>query len=667
MLFTGLFQQLLFADEIDYAEMTLEDLMNISITSVSKREEQLSTSAAAVHVITAEEIAQRGATTVPEALKLIPGVLVSQINATLYEVSIRGFRNRFMNKLLVLVDGRSIYTPFFSGVYWEFHHLPIAEIERIETIRGPGASLWGSNAVNGVINIITKSANSTNGKHKVLLQGGNQENSVTVQSSPAVSQSFDARFYGHFLERKRSGSEFSDRWKIARGGSKWTYRWSETITSESVLEVMESEYYQPSQFAIFQPPFAIIDSRPTKSKEWFFNHKIEGQLGDNQLWSMRAIVNHRDRNEVGALDETRTIHELIWQHEINWHNSIFVWGMGYRKDKDEFNRSPYVWVDPDNATLESYNAFLQGQVELSDNKVVTLGTKWEDDPVSGEEWQPTVRFSWQLNENNLFWAAVSKAVQTPSRALTDLNIIVSVFPGELPGPPSFGTVPAINALVLAPTERTRSEELMAWELGFRQAFLNQFTVDSTLFYSDYDDIRYSELDFANPAINILEPVPHNEIYFIRKGGIKVSSFGFESLVRWRCSEEIEFNLGYSFIDFSYKRANGSTFNETLAEESTPTHQAFIEMNHRFSSAANLNLSVRYVDSFKEPMAAGDVLQNANVFADMAVTLGLAQNVKLQIVGNNLFDSETQQTISNAGIDVSTEVPRAGRVSLLFDF
>lgn len=663
--FICLIQLPLLAEEVDYAEMTLEDLMDISITSVSKREEQLSKSAAAVHVITAEDIARRGATSVPEALKLIPGVLVSQINATLYEVSIRGFRNRYMDKLLVLIDGRSIYTPFFSGVYWEQHHLPLAEVERIETIRGPGASLWGSNAVNGVINIITKSANSTTGEYKVQVQGGNKENLVTFQTSPEITEKINTRVYGHFLERSRSGSEFNDRWKIARGGSKWTWQWTDSINVEAVFEAMESENYQPSQFAIYFPPFVDIDSRPTKSQEWFFNQKITGVLNEQQKWSLRTLVNHMDRDEVGALDECRTFYSAEWQHEIKWRENHFVWGLGYRKDKDEFESTPYVQVDPENTEFESYNAFIQGQIKVTDNTEITLGTKWEDNPISGREWQPTARFAWQINENHLVWAAVSKALQTPSRAITDLSILVSVFPGALPGPP-IPSDPQLNALVVQPAEDARSEELVAWELGFRQALFNQFTVDSTLFYSDYEHIRYGDLDVMNPAVNVLQPIPHNEIYIVKRDDIGVKSYGFETLVHWHYSAELDFNLGYSFIDFSYD-SGSTTFDEELAEDGTPTHQAFIEMNHQFNNTANLNISVRYVDSFWGSDPSQSLLQSANLFTDLALTMELKKDIELQIVGTNLFDSETEQTVANAGVEISTEIPRSGRVSIVMNF
>ena len=654
------------SDDTDYSEFTLEDLMDISITSVSKREQQISRSAAAVHVVSAEEIAKRGVTTIPEVLKLIPGVLVSQINATLYEVSIRGFRRRFNNKLLVLIDGRSIYTPFFAGVYWEFHHLPVEEIDRIETIRGPGAALWGANAVNGVINIITKSAAKTTQTKMLKVQLGDQENIITTQQGADLPVLGSARFYGQLFDREDSDAGREDAYEIGKAGVKFHKTINHRIEMNTDIEFMEKENYQGSTNSFYTPPYSYNIVRKIKGKEGYINHIIRGSWGSHQL-SLRSFIDHREREEELALTEDRTILSTELQHDYHWNTHSFIWGVGYRKDKDEFDNTSVVWVMPEKTSLETYNAFFQAQLKLSSASELTLGSKWEKNPFSGDEVQPNIRFVQQINEQNVVWAAVSQAVQTPSRALSDLSILVSVFPGDLPGVPAIPGLPELNALIVKPLDNPQSEEVTAWEMGWRSALSARISLDISMFFNRYEDVRDSELDYRTPALNVLEPIPHNEIYFSTRSDLKAEAKGLEVFANWSISEKLGVNASYSYLDLDYEAPIGAAFSVPLAEQESPNHLGFLTLDWQVNDRLNLYSSVRYVDEFLSSYGSGAQEIDASIFTDASLRISMPSKLTIQISVNNLFDSKTRESYRSEGVEVSEEIRRSGRIVFQYDW
>ncbi|HKX29299.1 MAG TPA: TonB-dependent receptor, partial [Blastocatellia bacterium] len=406
----------------DLTTATLEELMNIEITSVSKKEEKLFRSAAAIYVITQEEIRRSGLTSIPELLRLAPGLQVGRIDGNKWAITSRGFNGRLANKLLALIDGRSLYSPESAGVYWEAQLLPVEEIERIEVIRGPGGTLWGANAVNGVINIITKHAGDSQGGLLTVGSGSEEQGFVSARYDTKIGEEAFYRVYARYFKRSglvdSIGRDANDGQTAAQGGFRLDWQLSKRDTLTVHGDIYDSHLRETSIVASLSALF----KPPSNTQGEFMGGNVTGR------WA-RAISDHSDlalqiyfdrsRREVYDLGERFDTLDVDLQYNLHLgRRQEIVSGIGYRliADRTNTNIGTPVQLDPKARTVQIFSGFVQDEFTLiKDHLRLTLGSKLEHNDYNGFETQPNVRLLWTPSAHQVVWAAVSRAVRTPTR------------------------------------------------------------------------------------------------------------------------------------------------------------------------------------------------------------------------------------------------------------
>jgi len=469
------------AAQVDLTTLSLEDLMHIEVSLTSRTVERLIDTPAAVYVLTGQDLRRSRATTLPEALRLVPGVEVARIDANKWGVATRGFNGRFANKLLVLIDGRAVYTPFFSGVMWEIKDVLLEDVERIEVIRGPGGTLWGANAVNGIINIITASAQNTQGG-LVKVGGGTKERGLMrLRYGGNLDENTHFRIYGkasahdHFVDA--SGRSGADDWQMGRGG----FRLDRNLgTGRSLTwqgDVYRVERGQIYRFPELTPPYIRLVEDDTRLAGGHLQGRWQHTFADSSELRLQVYYDRTEWDDE-LIGEIRDTYDLDFQHRFNWtEQQELVWGVGYRFTTDNFDNSPIFALHPEHRGSPLYSAFVQDRIALNERLKLFLGTKFEHNDFTGIEYQPGARLLWTPHVQHVIWTAITRAVRTPSRADDDVRLLNRVLPpGEffLDSPP----ILAINT-----GDRSfKSERLLAFELGYRLHLRQGLSFDLATFY-----------------------------------------------------------------------------------------------------------------------------------------------------------------------------------------
>ena len=641
-------------------DLSVEQLLDLKVTSVARREESVSRSPAAIFVITQEDIRHSGARSIVDALRLAPGLDVAQVDAHTSAVSARGFNDVFANKLLVLIDGRSVYTPLFSGVYWEVQDVVMEDIDRIEVIRGPGAALWGANAVNGVINITTKRAAQTQGG-LLTMGGGNEERAFTsFRFGGALSDDLHYRVFAkgflHDDSEKLNGGAVNDGWRMAHAGFRldWTPEENVFTLQGDVYRGFEDQYFQRLRS---RSPFASYDD--------FSVSQISGgnllgrwtrELSGGGQVSLQTYYDRTNR-DTSIFGERRDTFDVDLQHRFTWgERQTFVWGGGYRFGSDELENHFDISMRPAQRSTNLFNTFLQDEIALvKERLVLTLGSKLEHNESTGWELQPSARLLWTPTAHQSAWASLSRAVRTPSRA--DEDVLLRRGP-IIPANALYPTSPALLNEISGSRDR-KAEEVIAAELGYRLEATEHLSFDLALFYSDYTKIGSYEV--ADPAIDLLSDPAHVNI--VIKKNQDAETYGGEITATWLPVSWWKVRANYSLLYLNAHPVNGGTdtISEHRAEGSSPRNQAgvfsSIDLPHGFELAAGL----RYVDA----LPALNVPSYTAL--DLRVGWQMSESVEFSVVGKNLFDRRhvefTPTTIGTA----STEVERSiyGSVTIRF--
>ena len=408
-------------DVTDFNELTIKELMERPVTSVSKTEQKFADTAAAIFVITQDDLRRSGVTNIPDALRMVPGVQVGQIDASKWAVTVRGFNGRFANKLLVLIDGRTVYTPTFSGVYWENQDLLLEDIERIEVIRGPGASVWGVNAVNGIINIITKHTDDTTGGLVSLTAGNEIKEIVGLRYGGQVGERGHYRVYGRYLKQDGvldvEGHDAGDDWDMIRGGFRL-----DLAPSAGNIFMVQGDLYDSNLNQNYVIPEPTLPTGARRSLEtgdgaggdllarWEYMHSLSSRLSSQFYYD-------RFRRKDALQNERRDTFDFEFQHELilsKWHE--LIWGLGYRLSSDKIKPADLNTISPGDQDLHLFSAFLQNKLSFFENRLdVTFGTKLQYYTFDGWQVQPNIRGLWKLDSHQRLWASVSRAIRTPSR------------------------------------------------------------------------------------------------------------------------------------------------------------------------------------------------------------------------------------------------------------
>jgi iron complex outermembrane receptor protein len=605
-----------YSDQDDLMGLSVEDLLNVEVISVAKKAKSLNNSPAAIFVISQDDIKRIGATSIPEALRLAPGLNVARIDANKWAVSARGFNARFANKLLVLIDGRSAYTQAFAGVYWENQDVMMEDVERIEVVRGPGATLWGANAVNGVINIITKHSADTQGGLLVAGGGSEEQGFGAFRYGGQLNTDTTARAYVKGFNRDEStvesGNKAGDDWDKVQGG----FRLDSQLTAHDTLtlqgDAFQSIINQQSFSASFTPPFQTTFN---ESMETFGGNLLVRQqhtFSSTSDYSLQVFYDFYERDEK-LITESRHTVDIDFQHRfalLDWND--VVWGLGYRYSHDDWRSSPIIKINPSSRNTQIFSAFVQDEITLVDNYLwLTLGSKFEHNDYSGFEAQPTARLMWAPHQQHRLWSAVSRAVRTPSRVDENIKIVSAIFPTRPFSP--------LAALTFNGSEQFDSEELISYELGYRTTVIDDVSVDITAFYNDYSNLRSLRKGPASFEGTFLEQP------FVFDNENSAQTYGFEIATVWQMLDWWRWDVNYSFLKMDFE-------GQDAAAQIGISPQQSVSLRSAINPFKDINLDVlfRYVDTYKDPDIKG------YVSLDIRLAWQPVDDIELSLVGQNLL-------------------------------
>lgn len=660
LVFTGSLPGNSFAQDkaLDLSDLSLEELMNLEVVTASRQAQPLAETAAAIFVISNADIKQSGVTTIADALRMAPGVQVAKSSSHTWAVSIRGFNDRFSNKLLVLMDGRTLYNPLHSGVTWEVQDMILEDIDRIEIIRGPGAAMWGANAVNGVINIITKDSNETLGTLLTAASGNVERFHGQARFGGKIGEQSTYRVYGKHLTRDEGENKTSfageDSWDMEQGG----FRIDHTLSTKSKLSLQGDLYKAQLDDNNLIVTYPVPIGIPTQNVWEMKGHHVLGQwqynIAENN--NLQATL-YYDTTTMDSLfgKEDRNTLDFDFQHifPLGAVQSI-TWGVSYRHSHDDIDDS--LQIDTLHETSrndELYSAFFQDEISLFHPSLkFTIGSKFEHNDYTGFEIQPSLRSTWLPADNHFLWAAISRAVRTPSRYEHDGILRSPLLPDPETG--------VIRGRIWQSSTDFDSEILIAYEAGYRQVVSKKFSYDLALFYNDYDQLKTSEPDAFTITSTPLGDLPVQS--YILDNKLSGYSWGGELVANYMPLEWWRIQGVYSHLQMQLENDSDSGSNSADEIENTsPSSQfslrSFMNLPHNFS----LNLWLRYVGALAS--------ENTDAYwdGDIRVAWTPLEHIELSLVGQNLFHDSHKEIEQSSYLSLNTEVKRSVYLKLSWNY
>jgi iron complex outermembrane receptor protein len=596
--------------------LSVEDLMNIEVTSVSKTAEPVSEAAAAIYVITHDDIQRAGASSLPEMLRMAPNLQVARISATSYAISARGFNLFGSDKLLVLIDGRSIYTPYFSGVFWDEQGVLPEDIERIEVISGPGATLWGANAVNGVINIITRRSSATQGG-VVDAGGGNLERRSSAQYGGAVSDMLTYRFYGNAFQQSddvtKTGANALDGWHKVQEGFRADWAPAGNVVT------LQGDAYEGSERQ------AALENQDLAGRN-LLARWTRAMDGGSSL-QVQSYYDHTSRTVAGGGGgDALTIYDFDVQHSFSWAGrQQIVWGGGVRREQDEFGNVlttiPATFFSPYARTLVRENFFGQDTVSLSRTLNLILGMKLEKDAYVSVAPLPNVRLSWKVTDTELLWAAVSRAVRAPSREDRDLDEAVIIPP---------------KPIYLLVGGDFQSEKLTAYEVGYRAQPAPRLSFSISTFYNVYDDLRS------------VQETPVTVIPLTFANGMEGNTFGLESWGNFQAADWWRLSAGFNWLHENLRfKPGASTVAGIASAGDDPNHQFSLRSSMSFVHGLTLDADLRWIGSLPNPAVPAYVELNSRV------GWSISRSLDVSLTGSNLLHAHhVEYVVAPATVEIA---------------
>nr|WP_067294547.1 TonB-dependent receptor [Marinobacterium profundum] len=573
-------------------DFSLEDLAQITISSVAKKPQKLSEAAASVFVITAEDIRRSGATSLPEALRLAPNLQVARIDANSYAISARGFNSTTTNKLQVLIDGRIAYSPLYSGVFWDVQDILLPDVERIEVISGSNATTWGSNAVNGVINVITRSAADTQG-NLLVAGGGNLEQQAAFRHGGTLAEGASYRVYGKTLRiddsQLESGGQNIDAWKKIQLG----FRADDL--SQGRLTLQGDIYAGRRNSALYSGD----DSTRGLNLLARWDQRLEN---DSQL-QLQAYYDRTERDLAGTLDQSLNILQMSVQQTLGMGTGQeIIWGIGHRSAWDDVkDQSAVLTFLPAEKYLRWNHAFLQDEITLRPDLKLTLGARLEHNSYTGLEFMPNVRLAWNLSPQDLLWLSVAHGERTPSRVDRDFYLDV---PGiKLDGGPDF-----------------ESESANTLEIGYRGNRLNRLNYSITAFYARYDELRTVD--------------PTGSGTYEIGNGMEATTYGIEAWADYQAAPRWRLSAGTLLQHESFHFKPGISPNPwSSTEANNPSHQWMLRSSLDLSEGHQLDMTLRHVGKLS------NLDLPAYTTADLRYGWKPHSDLELSLRALNLFDPQ----------------------------
>jgi iron complex outermembrane receptor protein len=546
----------------DLKKLSLDELQTIEVTSVSKRPERLSEVPSSVQVITGDDIRRAGATSIPEALRLASNLQVAQVDAHDWAITARGFGNNIANKLLVLIDGRTVYTPLHAGVFWDVQDTFLEDIDRIEVVSGPGATLWGDNAVNGVINIITKNAKDTQGNIATGGGGSGTRGAGGIRYGGTVGADVHFRAYGKYFDRDPSalpdGRQATDDWHMGQGGFR-----------------VDWDASPVNHFTVQGDIYDGRESQPGANDTAVSGDNVLGRwshtLSKDSDLSLQLYYDRTHRLIPGGFVEDLDTYDADFQHRFHLApGHSVVWGLGYRESIDDEGNISALTLLPAHLSQQWFSGFVQDEIPLKTDRLrVSLGTKIDHNPYTGVEFQPSGRLTWTIAPRHMVWGAISRAVRTPSRIDRDLF---------------FGATPGSASFLLAGGPNFISEVVRAYELGYRGDPRDRLSVTVATFYNVYSHIRSVE-QLAPPAAFPL----------VFANGQTGSSYGAELTAEYRVTDWWRLRSGYTAQRLHIRPEPGSTdmtFGSVEAHD--PSQYGTLRQSLDLPAHLQVDLGFRYV-------------------------------------------------------------------------
>ncbi|HWD94188.1 MAG TPA: TonB-dependent receptor [Verrucomicrobiae bacterium] len=588
--------------------LSLEDLENQDVTVVSRRPEKLSESPSAVQVITGEDIHRSGATSLPEALRLAPNLEVAQVNSHDWAISARGFNNTLANKLLVMIDGRTVYTPLDAGVFWDVQNVLLEDVDRIEVVSGPGGTLWGANAVNGVINIVTKSARDTQG---LLLEGGGGsllQDSGAVRYGGGNGTNLFYRVYAQRFDRNDTvfpnGNDATDSWDMSQGGFRMDW-----YPSDANTLTVQGDAYSGSEAGLAGDTF--VDGQNVLSR---WSHTIS----ENSDLTVQAYFDRTWREVPDSFAEDLKTSDLDVQHRfaLGERQSV-TWGGGYRLMEDRVQNTPALAFIPADRNMQLFSAFVQDQITfVPDRLQLTVGSKLEHNDFSGFEFQPSARLAWTPDDRQTFWGAVSRAVRSPSRIDSDFRV-PGTGPSQLIGDSDFD-----------------SETVLTYEAGYRVRPIDRLSLSVASYYNDYAHLR--SLDQISPT------------NFVIGNGFHGQTWGIDLSGTWQATAWWRLRGGYTYLN-KLLWANRPGVLSSVREGNDPENQVMLQSIMDLPAHFQLDVVGRYVDTLQNPHVPN------YVSFDARLAWWCKGNLEISLVGQNLCDNQHAEFGAAA---TRQEIPRS---------
>ncbi|HEX3880934.1 MAG TPA: TonB-dependent receptor [Bryobacteraceae bacterium] len=611
------------AGQSGLADASLEQLLNTQVTSVAKTEQDLAHTAAAVFVIGQEDIRRSGASNIPDLLRMVPGVNVAQITTSSWAISIRGFNQFYSDKVLVMVDGRSVYAPSFGGVYWDQVDMPLEMIDRIEVIRGPAASVWGANAMNGVINIITKNPKTNKGGTVTAKGDSEYGTSVDAQYSGSMGSSGAYRAFGRYLRNPAgalaSGEDGFDGWSRGVGGlrSDWDITPNDSLTTEGSIFLNREDQYL-NQWYIPLPgdvPFRFKSNADGADLLTRWTHTF----ANGSSTTLQAYYDEFHRSSA-AIPETARTFDIDFQHHLRVaRRHDIVWGLGFRSQTAEQTSSSMYTLSAALKTDRILSAFVEDQIQLSPHVWVTVGAKLEHNSYSGGAVLPSARIAWTPDSKQTFWASAAKGIREPARAETSVSAILEQY-SPFPGIQQVST--------LSGNPHQQPERLNDYEVGYRRQWSERLSLDVDSFLSFYRDLSSFEFQptviAPGPVLEVLTPIVYGN-------GGRAVDYGGEASLTWRPNSRIRIAPGYSMaaINFKNNPLSGDTFSPYLAGN-TPRHTFQVRTWVNLTRRLEFDPTVYWTEGF----ANASIGPHARV--DVRLAWKASESVEVSLTGQNLL-------------------------------
>jgi iron complex outermembrane recepter protein len=594
--------------------LSVAQLLSVKVTSVARHPEKLLATASAIQVITADDIRRSGATTLAEALRLADNLQVAQKNSHDWAISARGFNTALANKLLVMIDGRTVYTPLFSGVFWDLQDYLLEDIDRIEVISGPGGALWGANAVNGIINIITKSAADTKGAYVEAGGGSEPEQLAAARYGASLSSSTSIRVYGKYLDRGdevlSDGAPSEDSWHQERGG----FRLDSNPSSRDALSVHGDLYSGDEN----EPTGRVaVTSGGNLMGRWSRVFSADSDMSLQTYIDQTQLMDPIPAFALGAirltpagyLHDTLTTYDVDFQHRLPIGlNQSITWGLGYRHTEDQVMNAPALEFLPTTLDQNLFSGFAQDEIQLAPSLSYTLGTKLEHNDYTGWELEPSTRLNWVLHDNQAVWAAISRAVRTPSRVDRD----------ELEGAPPL-------LVLLKGSPDFESEHLVAYEIGYRAQIASRFSGSVSTFDNDYTDLRSTSY------------TPGTVLPFYFANYLEGHTYGAELTGDYQVLDNWSLHAGYTVLsEHLHVKPGQVDINDGLNETADPSHQYSLRSSLNLPRQVQWDAALRWIDTL--PINSGPTLGTVPSYLELNSRLAWqpTQHLELSVTGENLL-------------------------------